>query len=69
MSMSTIAAILHVVGCMSNVYCIKCKIRTFVNKSGENAQKRTNFPKICSFTIDSYYRLLYPTILTMSEGI
>ena len=51
MSMSTIAAILHVVGCMSNDYCIKCKIRTFVNKSGENAQKKNKLVDVKRITV------------------
>ncbi len=67
--MSSSRPILDAVGKEADAYCIVCKKRVFATENDKRAQKRTNFPKICSFNIDSYYRMLYPTILTMSDGI
>jgi len=52
--MSRLSAILYVVDWRKSAYYIVCKKEVFAAESGERVQKRTNFPKICSFYIDSY---------------
>ena len=61
--MSSPKQIIYVVDEADDTYHIVCKGRFFDVKSDRTGQKRTNFPKICSFAIDSYYWMLYSTIL------
>ena len=53
--MSRLFKILYVVGEAADAYCIVYKTCAFVAENYEKAQKRTNFPKICSFYIDSSF--------------
>ena len=55
MSMSSFFATLYVVGWAADTYCIMCKMRFFLLLAVKEREKRTNFPKIRSFAIDSNY--------------
>ena len=67
--MSRLSAILYVVDWRKSAYYIVCKKEIFVAESGERVQKRTNFPKICSFLLIHIAECCILQYSLKSEGI
>jgi len=63
LKLSSLHKILYIAGEVSDTYYMVYEKRNFASKKRQKLIKRTNFPKICSFYIDSSFRILYPTIL------